>query len=209
MSEEESFTPWTADGAARLSAAAREVAQRIEAHAAALAALGPGDIPDVFAANDLLGEALVAYADAQFNYCGNSGPLGLVLWEADAEGEADDEPASVRGFAVLQRCDYEVIDETAVLSAGREGYRKAWPDASESEASKDVTHLGRALYHVAHGAGTWDVLRETAGLRATGATTNVVVVETTLGSDPEAWPVDPFDVDDDQVIYSVSDVYLN
>jgi hypothetical protein len=209
MSEAEKFTPWTEEGAARLREAAREVAQHIEAHAAALAGLVPDDFQGVFAANDRLSEALIAYADAQFGYCGNPGPLGLVsAWNDDDTDDVDENPSSASGFAVVQRCDYEVTDEAAILSAGVAAFRKSWPEASEIEAAADVSHLGRALYHVAHEAGTWDALRDTKGLRVTGATTRVAVVETTLGPDPEAWPDDPFDLEEGELIYSVSDVYM-
>jgi hypothetical protein len=207
---DQGFTPWTDEGAERLRAAAQEVAQGIAAHAAAVAAAkDEGAFPEVFAANDRLSEALVAYADAQFEYCGNPGPLGLVTVDEDDDAEPVEEPGSVSGFSVLQRCDYEVTDEAAILTAGKEAYRKSWPDASESEASADVSHLGQALYHVAHEGGTWDVLHQTAGVRATGATVRVVPVEATLGPDPDTWPDEPFEFDDDHVIYSVSDVYMN
>jgi hypothetical protein len=210
MSETGTFTPWTEDGATRLREAAREVAERIEAHSAELVGLAHDDFHGVFAANDRLSEALIAYADAQFDYCGNPGPLGLVsAWNDDDADDDVEEPTSSGGFAVLQRCDYEVTDEAAILSAGIGAYRKSWPDASESEAAADVTHLGRALYHVAHEAGTWDALRDATGLRVTGSTTRVAAVETTLGPDPDAWPADPFDLGDIEVIYSVSDVDLS
>lgn len=210
MSETKTFTPWTEEGATRLREAAREVALRIDAHAAALAGLGPDDFEGVFAANDRLSEALIAYADAQFEYCGNPGPLGLVsAWNDDDADDDLEEPTSASGIAVVQRCDYEVTDEAAILSAGVAAYRKSWPEASQGEAAADVTHLGRALYHVAHEAGTWDALRDTTGLRVTGATTRVAAVETTLGPDPEAWPDDPFDLEEGELIYSVSDVYMD
>lgn len=68
-------TPWTDEGAARLTAAAEALASAVSEHARAIvSAQGEKDIMKVFAASDLLLPIVLAYADAQFDLPGTASP---------------------------------------------------------------------------------------------------------------------------------------
>ncbi|MBB3676282.1 hypothetical protein [Modestobacter versicolor] len=164
-------------------------------------------ISDVFAATDRLLPAVLAYADAQFEYTGNGFPFGVLHQFAeqdDADGP-EDEPEPAPGISVLERHDYQVTDEDAVLAAGRRAYRDAWPEDDEAAAAADVTHLGRALYQIAHVDG-WSALDEVEGLSVTGGAVVVVARDEVLGPDPDEWPEQLFD-DGGQRLYEQRDVF--
>lgn len=209
------FTPWSPDGAARLRVGATELAAAIVAHADALAAVtSHAGIQDVVAASERLLPAVLAYADAQFDYTGNGFPFGVLHQFADDdenadddeyEDDVDDEDASAAGVTVLQRCDYRVTDEALVMDAGRRAYLRVWPDDDDAAAAADVTHLGRALYQLAHADG-WHSLDQVDGLRATGGAVVVLQQDELLGPDHDDWPEDLFH-DDAQVLFSQHDVF--
>lgn len=214
---DDDFEPWTPDGAARLRTAAAELAAAITAHAAAVTAVtDDAGESEVFAAGERLLPAVLAYADAQFEYTGYGFPFD-VLQDYAEEDEIDDEPAEVDddaveaeppvGISVLQRHDYRVTDQAAVLSAGRAAYLRVWPADDEAAAAADVTHLGRALYQVAHADG-WHALDRVPGLRPVGGCVRVVDREETLGPDPDEWPEDPFH-DGGELLYEQSDLFVD
>ena len=206
---DEHFTPWTPEGAERLRAAAAELAAAITAHAQTVTAVTKdADITEVFAASDRLLPAVLAYADAQFDYTGSGFPFGVLHQYAeqdDDEAPAEDEPEPAAGLSVLQRHDYQVTDEAAVLSAGRRAYLRAWSEDDEAAAAADVTHLGRALYQIAHADG-WHSLDQVEGLRPTGGCVVVVDREETLGPDPDEWPEDLFE-GEGELLYKQEDVF--
>ena len=160
---DEAFSPWTPDGAARLRAAAAELAAAITAHADAVtAATKDAETAHVFAAGDRLLPAVLAYADAQFDYTGSGFPFGILhqyTQQDDEDGAGEEHRGPTSGISVLQRHDYQVTDETAVLVAGRRAYLDVWPDDDEAAAEADVTQLGRALYQIAHADGWHDLAR--------------------------------------------------
>ena len=206
MSDDD-FTPWTSEGAARLRVAAAEFAAAITAHAEAVTSASTNaDVTTVFEASDRLLPAVLAYADAQFDYTGNGFPFGALhaYAEEDDEEETEEATGPTAGISVLQRHDYVVTDEAAVLSAGRQAYLRAWPDDDEVAAADDVTHMGRALYQVAHADG-WR-LDQVEGLRPTGGCVVVVDREETLGPDPDEWPEDVFE-GEGQLLYKQEDVF--
>ena len=209
---DDDFTPWNAEGAARLRAAAAELAAAIVAHADAVAAVtSDAGVQEVFAASERLLPTVLAYADAQFDYTGNGFPFGVLHQFADddedddEDDDGDDEDEPTAGVSVLQRRDYLVTDEAAVMDAGRRAYLCAWPDADEGAAAADVTHLGRALYQLAHADG-WHRLDQAEGLRATGGAVVVLQQDQLLGPDPDEWPEELFD-DDAELLYSQHDVF--
>lgn len=202
------FTLWTPDGATRLREAADALAEAIRAHASTVTAVsGEEGTPEVMAAGSRLLPALLAYADAEFDYTGTSFPLGsLYEFDDDDDDEADETPA--RGVSVLRRSDYAVADEEAVMEAGRQAYLRVWPEDGAEAAAADVTHLGRALYQIAHADG-WDALDEVEGLRPTGGVVLVQPSDELLGADPDQWPEDAlFDYDDDLLIYRQDDIIV-
>jgi hypothetical protein len=210
---DEDFTPWTTEGAARLRTAARQLAAAIAAHAETVTAVTSGaGIDEVFAASDRLLPAILAYADAQFDYTGNGFPFGVLHDYAEDDDELDeaaddDEPEPSVGISVLQRHDYRVTDEAAVMSAGRAAYLRVWPEDDEAAAAADVTYLGRALYQIAHADG-WSSLDHVEGLYPTGGCVRVVGRDDTLGPDPDEWPEEEmFDDEDAAHLYEQRDVY--
>lgn len=210
---DDDFTPWTAEGAERLRLAAAEAANALQEHADTVAKLTKkSPFSARVEASDRLLPALLEVAKAQFEFTGNSGPLGLLFSlvdeDDDEEDDESDEPVATTGLSILQRRDYRVSDEDSVIARGREAYLRVWPDDTKQEAAEDVTSLGRALYQLAHDAGTWDVLDRLEGLSPAGGSLVVVANEETLGPDPDEWPDELFDHDEDAVIYQQSDAYL-
>jgi hypothetical protein len=206
--DDDDFTPWTSQGAARLRAAAAELAAAVVAHADAVATVtSHARIQEVYAASEGLLPAVLAYADAQFDYTGTGFPFGVLHQFADDDEDGDEEGEEVptAGVTVLQRRDYRVTNEAAVMDAGRRAYLRVWPDDDDAAAAADVTHLGRALYQLAHADG-WHSLDQVEGLRTTGGAVVVLQQEELLGPDPDEWPEELFD-DDAQVLYSQQDVF--
>lgn len=210
--EHDDHNPWTPEGAQRLTRAAERLATAITIHADAVAsAKGHRDIRTVFSAGDALLPAVLAYADAQFDYTGAGFPFGVLHQFADDEDEDDDhdsEMAEARpasGISVLRRHDFGVTDEAAVLAAGRAAYLRVWPDDAEEDAAADVTHLGRALYQIAHADG-WDSLDRVDGLRPLGGVTHVIGQNELLSADPDEWPSDVF-ATEGEVMYQQSDIW--
>lgn len=93
--------------------------------------------------NTVVRRAAVAYADAQFDLTGNSYPFGAI--------KNDD--------------DY---DDDEVLAAGRRKFLENRPGESEVNAQSTVSHLGAALYELAHADG-WDSLDKAPGLTPLGS----------------------------------------
>jgi hypothetical protein len=204
--DDDDFTPWTAQGADRLRAAAAELAAAVVAHADAVATVtSHARIQEVYAASEGLLPAVLAYADAQFDYSGAGFPFGVLHQFADDDEDDDEREEPAAGVTVLQRRDYRVTDEAAVMDAGRRAYLRVWPDDDDAAAAADVTHLGRALYQLAHADG-WHGLDQVEGLRTTGGAVVVLRQDKLLGPDPDEWPEELFD-DDAQVLYSQDDVF--
>lgn len=209
--EDDDFTPWTTDGASRLRLAAAEAAKALERHAETVGKLTSKSPPiELIEASNLLLPALLEVAKAQFEFTGSSGPLGLLFSlvpDAEEDEEDKDEPVATTGLSILQRRDYRVSDEASIIAQGRDAYRRVWPDNTDADAAEDVTSLGRALYQLAHDAGTWDVLERLDGLSPAGGSLVVVANDETLGPDPDEWPDGLFDHDANDVIYRQSDSY--
>ena len=95
--------------------------------------------------------------------------------------------SAVTGFTVLERRDYAVTDEAAVLAAA------------------DADHLGRALYQIAE-AGGWHRLGDTPGLRRQAGFVAVVQHDDLLAPDPADWPQD-LTIEDGELLYEQRDAY--
>ena len=106
---------------------------------------------------------------------------------------------------MLQRADYGIVDEAALVKAGRAAYRRVFPDETEAAAAADVTGIGRALYQVAHADG-WASLDAVAGLRPLGGGVVIAAQDSLLPADPDDWP-DDFLAVDGPVLYSQEDVW--
>jgi hypothetical protein len=153
---------------------------------------------------------LLALSDAQFAYTGNAGPLSpLHAWNRNEDKDEGSEPWYGSGLSVLQRTDYRVIDESAVIQAGRAAYREAWPDDTADDAVADVTSIGQALYQITHASGSWSAIDNVAGIEIAGRAILAVSTDETLGSNVDDWPEDLFDHDVNRVMYRQGDVYLS
>ncbi len=207
--EDDDFTPWTPEGAARLLQAADVLVEAIRTHASSVTGLrGDEQSADLFAAGAQLRPAVLAYADAQFDYTGTGFPLGIVHQFDDDEEDGDDVDAGpVAGVSVLRRNDYVVSNEAAVMKAGRKAFRRVWPEEDAAAAAADVTHLGRALYQIAHADG-WDSLEQVKGLEPVGGVVIVQSSDELLSADPDEWPEDDlFGHNEDRLLYRQDDVY--
>lgn len=205
--EDDDFTPWTTDGADQLLRAAEALVEAIRTHAAAVAGLRGDEESEVVAAGQRLLPALLGYADAQFEFTGSGFPLGIVHEFDDDDSDEVVDEGPVAGVSVLRRDDYVVDKEAAVLKAGRKAYRRMWQEDDAAAAKADVTHLGRALYLIAHADG-WDSLRHVKGLRPVGGITLVHSSDELLGADPDTWPEgDLFRHDEERLLYREDDVY--
>lgn len=205
------FIPWTTDGADRLLRAADALVEAIRTHAAAVIGLrGDEEFGELIAPGERLVPALLGYADAQFEYTGNSFPLGIIHSFDDDDDDSDEvvEVGPVAGVTVLRRDDYVVSDLAGILEAGRTAYQRAWPEDDAAAATADVTHLGRALYQIAHADG-WDSLRRIWGLRPVAGVTLVQSSEELLGADPDEWPdEDLFRHDEERLLCREDDVHV-
>ncbi|MCL8250639.1 hypothetical protein AERO_04520 [Aeromicrobium fastidiosum] len=206
-------TTWTPEGAARLTTAAESLQDAIGEHARASIAAA-GDDEAVFRASEELLAALVAYGTAQAEHTGYGFPL-LVLEqfvdddedddEDDDDDDEDEDEEPVAVVSVVQRHDYEVVDADAVMAAGRAAYLRVHPGDTDDEASADVSHLGRALYQLAHADG-WSSLADADGIDPIGGIVAVARQATPLGPDPDDW-VDTVLDDTDDLLHTQDEVY--
>lgn len=130
---------------------------------------------------------LAGLTAAQLNHAGEEASLGCVdtiltshgAFESALYGltesmvddpEEDEEPELPTGprISVLQRLDFYVNDESAVLAAGRNA------ESELGDCIQTKTTVGSALYSIAHHLESWEALQDTPGL-VTGPT--VVVVQ--------------------------------
>jgi hypothetical protein len=116
----------------------------------------------------------------------------------DARGEDPGNERELSGtgvpdlkLTVLHRADFVVIDELAVIQAGKEAYHEAFDPSDEHEAV-DVSDVGEALQQLRQ-AGGIDALAEAPGLASAGATTWILEATELLDErDLEEWPTFPF-----------------
>jgi hypothetical protein len=88
-------------------------------------------------------------------------------------GEAADYARHATSFvSVVQRDDYAVTDEEAIIAAGRAAYLRTWPDQAAEDAESRVPGLAEALYEIAHADG-WSALDDTLGIHPMGSAINV------------------------------------
>lgn len=197
MNDEEPLQPdqWTDQGRGSLRAAADELALGVREHADTLAGLtGVKDIASVFAANHRLLEVAHAYAEAQLELTGTSYPFGVLPPLEDEEADDDEvveEYVSGTGVSVVQRRDFVVTDEAAVLAAGRAAYDRVWSPDDPEEAASQVTNLALALSEIAHSDG-WDALEHVQGLDTRAAMASVISHDDLLSADPDEWPDNPY-----------------
>ena len=206
--EDDDFTPWTVEDAERIRRVADALIDAIRVHAAAVTSVtSDADEDDVRAAGDQLLPAILAYADAQFDYSGTGFPFGVLYQYVDDDDDEDLAEGPRSGVSILQRRDFAVTDEESVLEAGRQAYSETSGEDDPDAAAAEVSHLGVALYEIGHAHG-WDSLVQLDGLQPRGSVALVLSSEDLLGSDPGEWPEeDLFDHDEERILFRQDDVY--
>jgi hypothetical protein len=201
---------WKPEGSKLLSDAAANLVGAIAAHNETLQR-AQGNVGEVVQAGEKLLPFAIAYASAQMQFTGTAYPFaaleGLLEDEDDdEEEEVDDleEQGAAEAISVIERRDYHVIDQQAVISSGQAAYVQR-EGVETSQAVISVDHVGVALYELAHGRG-WHALGDTPGLQIIGGVTIVVENDDPLSADPDRWPDDPTCVTG-PVIYRQEDVY--
>jgi len=192
---------WTDEARRRYRQAAAELLVALSEHERQTSKMSgrQHELPEMFAANDALRLAAEAFDDALMDFTGTA-----IGWEvlADYEDEEFDDDVEVLDapssgvVALMRRDDYLVIEEEAVVEAGRQAYRATWPNDTDDDAKFRVHGLGPALYELIHAAGAEDpatVLARTEGLRPAGPSA-VVFAMAAEEFDPDA--IDLFGGDD-------------
>jgi hypothetical protein len=190
---------------ARLGAALDDLTDALQAHLSACTrSTGEAD-PAVQAAYTALRDAAERYDDLLFTLLDEVTP-----WEFPEGPHLDAEYKDVEAvpgvLGVLVRRDYSLVDDDALLGAGRDAYAELHPDEPEEAAVSDVSQPGRALFQLLHAYGVdgLDERAEDAGLRARGGT---VWVQTLDDEDAATLVDDPFGVaDEEMLVYRLDEV---
>lgn len=192
--EDDVETQWTPAAKEAVAARGEELMTALRDHVALT--LGrtarQAEHSEYFASAAALRRAAVAFDDAEFDWCGSS-PLGLEADDLDDdEGDEDEDAADHGVLSVVGRWDYRVVDEAALLAAGRAAYAKTWPADTEEDASLAVVDLVSAADEIAHAHG-WHALAEVDSLEPVASMTNVVLHE----DEGDSWldsDEDPFEI---------------
>lgn len=190
---------------ARLQAALDALTDALEAHLeACLGRSGEADSA-VQSAYTALRQAAERYDDLLFDQVDEVTP-----WEfpegPHTDLEFEDEDALPGTIGVLVRRDYDLVDDEALVRAGRVAYHELYPEDPEESAVADVVHAGRAIYQLLHAYGVdgIDQRAEESGLAPRGGTVWVQALE-----DSEAATLvdDPFGVaDEEMLVYRLDEV---
>ncbi|SES33562.1 hypothetical protein SAMN05216199_2932 [Pedococcus cremeus] len=174
MDEDELLdTQWTPEAQQAYEKRAEELIEAIRNHVAAnITRTGrQKELGPYFESAETLVTVARAFENAEFNWCG-SFPLGLGI-EDDLESDDGDEEEVPEGrmLSVFRRWDLNILDDAAVIAAGRAAYLRAWPDDTEEDAALRVQDVEMAAGEIIHADGI-DALSSTEGLQAVrGATT--------------------------------------
>ena len=165
---------WTPDAEKAYVKRAEELIEAIRTHVAAnITRTGrQKELGPYFESAETLVTVARAFENAEFNWCG-SVPFGLgVKDEPDLDDEDEEEVTEGPMLSVFRRWDLNILDEPAVIAAGRAAYLRAWPDDTEEDASIRVRDVEMAAAEIIHADGI-DALGSTDGLGAErGATSS-------------------------------------
>ena len=186
-------TQWTPQARAAYGQRLEELHAALDAHAAVVLDRSgrESEMKGYFASADRLARAAAAFDDSEFELCGSSA-LTVDVDEDDDDDEVWDSGTEATGevLSILGRWDYRVFDEAATITAGRAAYLRAWPDATEEDASVRVQDIEHAVGELMHADGL-AVLGDTPGLQLERDTVFVLSHE---GDSDEAYDVDPFGI---------------
>lgn len=154
MDDEFEETQWTDAARERFAASAEELIDQIRRHVELTTGregrqreLGP-----YFESADEVHEAVVAFTDAEFDWCGSTSVKVRRDDEWDDEDEDDGEETGDI-LSVVGRWDFRVTDPDAFLAAGRRAYAKMWPDDTAEDAELRVQTPHNAVSELLHGRG--------------------------------------------------------
>lgn len=166
--EDTEDTQWSDEARQRYVSTAADLVAALNAHIAlTVERVGcEREMASYFTSVDALGKAAEVFTEAEFDWCG-SVPLILMPDDVEDEGDDDDQDevadeAAESVLSVLRRWDFAVTDGAAVVQAGREAYRRAWPSATDEDAGVMVPDVEQAAAEIVHADG-WAGLEEVAG----------------------------------------------
>lgn len=103
-----------------------------------------------FASSETLENAATEFNEAEFDWCGST-PLNLMDEDLDEfDDEDEDEEPTGPVLSGLFRWDFTITDETAVIEAGRDAYRRVFPTDTDEDATLAVPDIGRAAAEIVH-----------------------------------------------------------
>ena len=182
-------TQWTTAARETYSARAEELITALREHMTlTLSHSGrQAEVAHYFPSSARLHQAAAAFDEAEFAWCG-SFPLGLDARSWDDEGTEDEDQGEGSILTVVGRWDYRIVDESALISAGRAAYARVWVDDTVEDASFAVADSSAAAREIAHADG-WHALEQAGGLEPMASSQTVIVHE----EDGHSW----FDSDED------------
>lgn len=143
---------------AALVAIADQLVEHLRDHTAYLLGLrgGSAELTDLFEHQESFRRVARAWDDAVFDHTGTTA-LGLDDedddWDDEEDSDDEDEPEIGAVLSIVSRFDLGVVDQDAVLAAGRAAHRRLWPDENEEDALAAVPRVADALYSIGHEAG--------------------------------------------------------
>lgn len=188
-------TQWTPDAKQAYAKRAEDLIEAIRNHVAAnITRTGrQKELGPYFESAETLVTVARAFENAEFNWCG-SFPLGLGI-DDDLDLDDEDEEEVTEGpiLSLFRRWDLNILDEAAVIAAGRAAYLRAWPDDTEEDAATRVQDVEMAAAEIIHADGI-DALGGTDGLRAERGATTILQHD---GEDYETFDANPWGVVND------------
>ncbi|WP_285593650.1 hypothetical protein [Kineosporia sp. NBRC 101731] len=150
MDEDDAVTQWTPAARDRYVAATAALLETLNAHTGLVAArVGrQAEMPAYIDSAQRLQQALDALTEAEFDVCG-SFPFAL-RDEDDDDFEPEDDEAPGALLRVEHRAEFEILDEAALVEAGRAAYLTSWPDDVEEDARLAVSGAAQAVGQLIH-----------------------------------------------------------
>lgn len=150
-------TQWTSAALAAYRASADHLVQQLLEHVR-LTGERQGaqrELGEHFASAERLQEAVNAFAEAEFDWCG-SFPVRTELSNEPEEPQngfaADPALEEAPVVSVMGRWDYLVTDGAALIDHGRNAYLQAWPQDTDDDAAVRVADVQSAVREILHAA---------------------------------------------------------
>jgi len=177
---------FSAESREALAEASRKLAERLQAHTAALLAMtGDEEQTAIYEQNAALEELVEDWNDAVFEHTGTS---PLLLDDADDE-EDDEETEQDQVISVVSRFDLRVVDLDALLEAGRAAQERPPAELDDDAEQEPVDSAEQAIYEISREVG--EAWFELPGIEmVAGARASVV---------PKR-PFEPLDADAEDVV---------